>query len=342
MKKRYILLFLGGSLLSSCSHTKALVDPYALAPSLPNAMWQIDAEDSCLLSSKYFTTYIPKDYDDHDLSLAELIDIALYNNFNIKSSWAEARSKAAIYAQSEAAYLPKIDASAKYQRERQTFSLSETFTIPYLLTTTGPEMQITYTLLDFGARKASSDAARKSLLFADLTHNRTIQTAIQIVMDDYYTYLYEKERLLALEADVENASVTLQAAEEKGRVGVFAAGDISQAKTHFIQKKIAMIGQKKATLRQFSQLAKDLGLPANISFNVQPLPKKVVVKSCIEDADLLIAKAQKCRPDLQASIAKVAEKKADLVKARSGHFPKVDASFDLGKLQFTTKIQSSF
>lgn len=327
---------------TSCSQTNALLDPYAFAPCLPNAMWNQNTHESCLISSEYFSTYLPKDFADKELSLAELIDIALYNNPTTKTSWAEARSKAATYAKTQSAYLPKVDATYQYLRDRSTFSLSESVTIPYLLTTYGPEVNVSYTLLDFGQRQANSESALQGLLFADLSHNRTIQTAMQRVMDDYYDYLYAKELLLALEADLENASTTLLSAKEKSKQGVFAMGDVSQAKTHFIQAKILVIQQKRAVSISFSKLAKDAGLPANLSFSVQPLPEKIQTDSILNDIDSLVEKAQKDRFDLQAAIANVAQKKADLNKAYSLYYPNVAASFDLGKDSYSHNIDEDY
>ncbi|MEL7431097.1 MAG: TolC family protein [Chlamydiota bacterium] len=325
-----VSLFLS-TILSACAQTQAVLDPYALAPCLPNALYDQETGGSSLISSSYFHTYLPKNYDQEELSLAELIDIALYNNPNTKISWAEARQKAAVYAQSSSAYFPKIDANAIYQRERETFSLSESFTIPYLLTTAGPEINLSYTLLDFGKRKASSESALQGLIFADLSHNRTLQQSIKVVMDDYYNYLFEKERLVASEADLMNAQETLKAAQDKGALGIVARGDIAQAKTAFIQAKIAVIRQKRAASMSFSQLAKNLGLPASICFQVEPLPEKVTTSEVIDDVEDLVERAQNWRPDLQAALVDLAQKRADLSGAEANYAPTVSANFDLGK-----------
>lgn len=314
----------------ACSREIAVFNPMAYAPETPYAAWT-PLKKSTLVSSKYCDMLLPENFAEDKLSLAELIDIALQNNPDTKITWAEARAQAAKYGQSLSGYFPEITGIGTYTRQRETFSLSGDVHQPYLLTTITPELSVTYTLFDFGQRRYSSESARQTLFYADWTHNQEIQTIIQLVMDDYYDYLFQKQQLIAYEADLENATATLDATEQQFQFGVSALGDIAQAKTSYLQKKINVLTQKKNVETAFAKLANDVGLPANIDFTVQDLPRKIFVDAILESVDALISTAQRQRQDLFAAKADILSKEADVKYAKSLRYPVFEGSYDLGK-----------
>jgi len=72
------------------------------------------------------------------LSLAEVIDIALRNNPVTRTSWAQARSAAAVLGQKRSEYYPEIDAGGNVTRQKATtFGGASTF----FQTTYGPTWQ---------------------------------------------------------------------------------------------------------------------------------------------------------------------------------------------------------
>jgi outer membrane protein TolC len=79
----------------------------------------------------------------------------------------------------------------------------------------GTRLDLTYTLLDFGQTRATTESARQALLYADFTHNRQIQTILQQVTSDYYNYLSQQELQNAHEADLFTAQTTFKAVEEE-------------------------------------------------------------------------------------------------------------------------------
>jgi outer membrane protein len=323
--------------LASCANQQAAYDPLSLAPDTPYAVW-CPLKKNTLISSRYCQTVLPPAFHDGlDLSLAELIDIGLQNNPKTKITWAEARSAAALYGQSLSKYYPELTTTGTYQRERQTFIFTSTSEAggstfePFYLTTVTPELTLTYTIFDFGQRRTSSETARQALFQADWTHNQQIQSMIQIVMDDYYDYTYQKELLIATKADLENASTSYDAAQMRFKAGVANLNDVSQAKSSFLQAKINYVSQEKAVENSFATLATDIGVPANIPFKVQELPQKVCIEPVLEDIDELTARAQKQRADLIAAQANVKSKEANLANAKLASWPSVQGYFDFGK-----------
>ena len=295
---------------------------------------------------------LPPSFGTADLSLAELLDIALQNNPTTKQTWALARASAAQYGESLSPFFPSVQFSSFYFRQRagfpQTGIPSATVGAPTTLsadvtgtgvqesyfTETGPDVVLSYTLFDFGQRTATSLAAREALYYADLTHNQQIQSVLQTVMSDYYNYLYQIAVQRADEANLANAQMALDAANEKFAFGLAALGDVAQERTQFLQSRINLTTQKQAVENAFAQLAVDLGLPANIPFRVQPLPEQVIADPLLEDIDTLVAVAQNQRQDFLAAQANVRSQEASLLQAERAVLPKINSQLSTGRYWF--------
>jgi outer membrane protein len=306
-----------------------------------------------LVSSKYCRTMLPPTFGEGELSLAELLDIALQNNPSTKQTWAMARASAAEYGVSLSPFFPSVQFSSFYFRQRAGFPVTgvptatvgapttlstgggaaNTITESYF-TEGGPDVVLSYTLFDFGQRTAASLAAREALYYADLTHNQQIQNVLQTVMSDYYNYLYQLAVLRADKANLENAEMALDAANEKFALGLAALGDVAQERTQFLQSKINLTSQKQAVENAFAQLAVDLGLPANVPFKVQPLPEQIVANPLLEDIDILVAEAQIQRQDFLAAQANYKSKEASLLQAKRAVLPTINSQLSTGRYWF--------
>ncbi len=338
-------------LLSSCARDAR--DPFELAPATPYSTWT-PMKGGNLVSSKYCKTLLPPDFGTGEMSLAELLDIALQNNPTTKQTWAQARAAAAEYGVSLSSFYPNLQFSSFFFRQKAGFPTTgiptatpgspttisagggerEIIQESYF-TETGPDVILSYTLFDFGQRTAASVAARESLYYADLTHNQQVQTVLQTVMSDTYNYLYQLAVERADRANLENAEMALDAANEKFALGLAALGDVAQARTSFLQNKINLTTQKQNVENAFAQLAVDLGLPANIPFKVQPLPEKILAGPLLEDIDTLVTIAQEQRQDFLAAESNLRSKEASLLQAKRAVLPKLDSQLSTGRYWFS-------
>jgi outer membrane protein len=342
-------LLLGGCI----SH---IADPFSLAPATPYSSWT-PMKGNCLVSSKYCATVLPPSFDTAELNLAELVDIALQNNPSTKQTWAQARAAAAQYGQSLSPFYPSIGFDGSYLRLKGSTTASGNpnsgfeesgnptesgvivnqglgSPVAFFSTQVGPDVALSYTLFDFGQRSSSALAAREALYYADLNHNQEIQIVIQEVMDDTYNYLYSQALLRSYGANLENAQMSLDAANEKFALGLAALGDVAQARTQYLQAKINLTTQKQNVENAFAQLAVDIGLPANVPFKVQPLPDQIVANPMLESVDLLVERAQLQRQDFLAAQANVRSKEALLLNAKRVVYPVITSSFDIGHYWF--------
>jgi outer membrane protein TolC len=289
--------------------------------------------------------------------MAELVDIALQNNPSTKQTWALARSAAAKYGQSLSPFYPSIGFDGSYLRIKGSttasgnpgtgFAQQSNATqsgvivnqglgspMAFYSTQVGPDVALSYTLFDFGQRSSTAMAAREALYYADLHHNQEIQLVIQEIMGDTYNYLYSQALLRSMQANLENAEMSLDAANVKFALGLAALGDVAQARTQYLQAKINLTSQKQRVENSFAQLAVDLGLPANIPFKVQPLPDQIVANPMLENVNLLVERAQLQRQDFLAAQANVRAKEALVLNAKRLVYPVVSSSFDIGHYWF--------
>lgn len=334
-RKRSVFLC---ALLSLCSCMREATNPFSLAPETPFSSWS-PMKGNRLISSRFCQTLLPDTFGPNELSLAELLDIGLHNNPTTKKTWAQARSAAGQYGQSLSSYYPNINFNGTYTRTRASAYYGGAAVQMYYETSASPDVQLSYTLLDFGKRSSAAETALQSLYYADLTHNQQLQTVLQTIMNDYYNYLYQRAILHSCEANLENAQASLDAANQKFALGLAALGEVAMARTQFLQKKINLTSQKQAVENSFAQLAFDLGLPADVPFQVQPLPEQVAAEPILDSIASLVEIAQKQRQDFLASEATVRSKEAALKNAKAQFLPTVSTSLDVGHYWFNGGLE---
>ena len=300
------------ALLAGCTH--GVLDPYSYAPKSPSTFYQkpLDITD--------VTAFSP----DTPLTLAEILDIALRNNPTTKLSWAKARAAAAAYGQSQSPNFPTLSGNFTYERSKTTYPPE--FGTPRFvqyLSDWGPQLALTYTLLDFGQTRASIESARQALLYADFMHNRQIQTVLQQVSSDYYDYLSQQELLKAQEADLYTAQTTFKAVEEELSAGTKDKSDLLQAQTQLLQTQIQLVNQKQTVINARALLLTDMGVNANQSIEIEELPAVPPIEEMLQSANQLLAIALGNRSDLIASEARLKSEEAAVDAAWRQFWPTV-------------------
>lgn len=352
---RFILLssYLLLLLTAGCYVNRAVIDPYSYTPAAPSALWTPLAHSSPMKLSDA-PPELP--VQEEPYSLGELIDIALRNNPQTKITWAQARSAAAVYGQSQSLFFPGVNTSFSYSRAREpsfaatgiststaggSLSLSQ---VSSSISPAGassvqdvyysywaPQLNLSYLIYDFGTTRATSEAARQALYNADWTHNDTILTLLQTIMNDFYNYLYQKQLLTADIANIETAQLTLESAQAGFDSGVRNVSDVLQAKTQLLQNQTTWASQQQNVETSYTQMLNDMGLPANIQIKTQNLPTTLPDKDIIPPAETLVAIALQNRPDLLAAEANLRSKQQKLRAAKSQFLPQFNYNFNLGK-----------
>ena len=343
MLRTFILITLCCLLAQGCD-VRGANDPFAYAPRRSDSLWQPPTKAEKRLPNMGTLEKEGEDYHlfskEAPITLAEIIDISLSRNPDTKQSWAAARVSAAEYGQSLKNYFILADVDGNYTRTRYAEFTGSTRSIIYE-TQYGGALDLTYTILDFGQTRMTSEAALQSLYNADWSHNSQIQQTIQVVMTNYYDYLYQKELLFSREQDVVNAKASLDATEEKFRQGLADVSDIVQAKTSYLSQKLAVVNQKQTLHTAYTTLVAEMGLPSDQVFYFQDYPGEIVPFN-LETLDKLIVKANDSRPDLLAAEASVKSTKASLTASKLQKLPTIIGEFDIGRKYFQHGVNDHY
>jgi outer membrane protein len=297
------------------------------APPAPNVPWQAPpgAVKPESLVTRASAVAVPPDLAQRiqQLSLADVVDLALRNNPVTRASWAQAREAADVLGSTRGQYYPTIDGSASISR---TQSPATTTRPAGLRTQYGPTLSLNYLLLDFGGRSASIERARQSLFAANLTHNATLQNTVLQAEAAYFTYMSTVALLGAQRSAIAEAQAALTAAQQRYKVGLATIADVLQAKTALSQEQLNLETIQGNLQAARGGLAAALGLPANLPFDLAPLPSAIPVGTISQTVDSVINDALRNRPDLAAARAQAAAAAAQIRVARSAELP----SFSLG------------
>lgn len=337
MNRKFSLVIAGILLFfaSGCYVNQALYNPNAFAPHCPYTYF---FPPKTGYETKEITA-ISLPPEDYVISLAEIIDYTLRNTPETTQSWAAARSAAASYAQSQASFLPEIDAVGTSTRAKVATLIRNPVTndrqsVLSMTTVIQPQLQLSYTIFDFGQRRLTSEAARYGLYFADWTHNRTIQTVVQTVTNNYYDYLLQVKLLESEEEDIKTAQTTLNAAMAEKLSGTKGISDVLQAKTLLLSSQLNHAAQKKLVQSSYSTLLNTMGIPSNAKLTFEDLPKEVSLDILLKDVETLIADALVLRPDLRAQEANVLAKEAEVGLAISKFLPTLSYEVNWGRTYF--------
>jgi len=199
----------------------------------------------------------------------------------------------------------------------------------------GPQLQLSYTLFDFGQRRATTEAARYSLYFSNYTHNRAIQTLLEIVTGDYYSYLYQVKLMEAYEANLANAQETYDATTLALKQGVHNLSDQLQAKSQLLQTQMQLISQNQTIVNARATLLSDMGLPSDGEIQLGKMPTFYPDEIPLPPLEQWILVAKESRPDLFGARASLVSAEESLVAANRAFLPNLDYSLNFGKTYFT-------
>jgi outer membrane protein TolC len=261
------------------------------------------------------------------LTVADVVDLALRNNPATMQAWANARAAAAAYGASRSAYYPEVDVAGSVTRVKTAATGGRSAVTQ---TTYGPSAALTWLLLDFGGRGGAIEAARQALLSADWNHNAAINDVVLQSQVAFYDYVASGALVAAQSASVKDAQVNLDATEARRQVGTATIADVLQARTALSQARLALETTEGSRQTARGALALALGVPANLPYDVDSVTAPVPVSAIADSVDALIARAVRNRPDLAAARADAAAAQARVRQLRGARLPSLTATGDGG------------
>jgi outer membrane protein len=268
------------------------------------------------------------------LTLADIVDVALRNNTATAAAWADARAAAATYGAARGLYFPTVSAGVNATAVK-TAATAGRISVQQRLY--GPTLNASWLLFDFGTRSGSVTGARDALLAADWTHNAVLQNVVLQVETAYFQYHATKALLAAQQTTLKEAQTNLAAAEQRHRVGLATIADVLQAKTARSQAQLALETIEGTLQTTRGALALSMGLPANITYDVELPPDTTPPLGVSDSLDVLIAEAVRERPDLMAARATAQAARARVAVARGQALPSLVVSGTGGATYFFNK-----
>ncbi|MDN3504147.1 MAG: TolC family protein [Rhabdochlamydiaceae bacterium] len=338
--KSVSILTVGFIFLCSCNVYKEAAHPYSLAPATHDSNWTPPSKILQSVNKRQEAIPTPKIDSDRDYSMGEIIDLGLLYNTKTKESWSKARAAAANYGKKLQDYFVLSQFDSTYQRLKYP-QLDVNQTVSDFTTKFQNELNFSYTILDFGQTRFTSDAALYALYEADWSHNHEIQFVMQELMNDYFNVVYQQELLIAYFADVEDAIITLDSTEEKLRTGMSDISDVLQARTYYLDTKLKVVNQQQKLNTAFATLKNDMGISSNLKFTLQNFPTEYEYYEP-KPFEQLMELAKKSRPDYLAALSDVESKEYALSAARSQYYPTVDGSFAIGNTQGNNGLNDNY
>ncbi len=257
-------------------------------------------------------------------SLPELIDFAQSHNPETRVAWERAKQQLDQAGVARAALYPTLAVVALAQQDRHRVLFGNVF-YQQDLTVVQPSLEVYYTVLDFGARRAGIELARAGALVAEFEFNDTHRKLIYSIAAAYYRLNSARAQSEAAQATLTNAETVQAAVEERLRNGLATLPDVLEARAAAAQASYELENVRGLERLAHGQLAKSLGVRPTTTINVQPMtPAETPVLT--GTADAFIQRAVARRPDLLAQATKLQAADAAIRSARAQYFPKVTVS----------------
>ncbi len=273
----------------------------------------------------------PYIYDGQRIALAQLVDIGLCNQPTSKEIWAQAKQAVAALGIAESSLYPTVDGTLTVTRAHPA-QLTLLGSI-YGYTTYAASLYVNYLLLDFGGRDAGIESAKAALVAANWNYSWQIQTVMINVIQAYYQLIAAEELLVARQADLENAEMTLAASEAQFSAGIDTIVDVLQAKAQYYNAKLNLVNQEVSLETAQATLASAVGVRPDTQFDVV-YPDLSNIHEVQADTCRLVQEAKYCRADLQALRARIQSQAALIAQANSAFYPTLNFNGQYGTTYF--------
>lgn len=273
------------------------------------------------------------------LELGNAIDVALCNNPQIRSAWAEIKVQAAAKGEARAAYLPSVKGSLSRLANQSSISSvlgsSSTNRIGNQLYGT-----LTWKLLDFGGRTASNKAASQLLVAALAVHDASLQKTMAGVVQAYFDAMTAQSLLVARKKMVYIAEQILAATKRREDFGASPLSDTLQAETSLAKAQLNESRAQGDFDKSLCLLVQVMGLAPG---TIVRLPQTLELYK-VEELKALnswLQEAEKMHPTIRQARARLAADKAKITVARSEGLPSLDATGYLSRNGYPNQGLSS-
>jgi outer membrane protein len=298
------------------------------APPAPDKAWPMTLESGSQAGRDPLSRARPTLDPNRLYTLPDLVDLSEQNNPETRILWERAEQKAAAAGIARSALFPTLAAVAsasvnQYSLFFGKFYHEDTALFPAIAS-------LSYTVFDFGSRRAKIDQAQANLLAADFSFNDTHRRIIFRVSEAYYRLLDALGQEDAAQATLTDAQTVQQAMEARLASGLATLPDVLEARAAAAQAQyeLASIQGLEAIAR--GVLATVVGASPIGVFHVEDVSKASIPEGAEEPIDIIVERAICQRPDLLAQMALVRSADADIKNAHSAFYPQISFAGDFG------------
>jgi outer membrane protein len=297
------------------------------APATPDEPWLPDHR-----TLERHTTSVPMHVvaldAEHLYSLGELIDIAESNSPSTQAAWNRARMVASSVGIAKSELYPAIIATAAGRSYLNPQLFGPRFAVQDI-GAFGTALHLSYTLVDFGARRTEITATQARLVAADLSFNNEHLALIRQVSRSYFGLLEATGLREAAEVSLKDARTSEAAAQERRTNGLATVPEVLEARAASARANYNLQSARGAEQVEIGNLADAITASPVKPFRVEGLERLRIPDKLDQSVQDAIDTAFNDRPDLRADEARVRAAHAEVKHAYSSYYPSV--SFDGSK-----------
>jgi outer membrane protein len=312
--------------LAGCSLPLPTLNGHPATAASPEERWPPPPASEATQAGAKAPARSELDHKLKSLILADAVDIALHNHPATRAAWESAKAAAANVGVHKGQYYPTLGLDLSVSESYRTQSAP---TGQHLIF--GPNLTLSYLVIDFGGRSASVDGARQALMAADWMHNSVIQDIVLQVELAYDQYVAAKALLEAQHAIVAAAQAGLDAASARRNAGAGTIADELQARTALSKAQLTLQSTEGAVRIARGALAAALNLPATTDLDVQTFALDAPIQALTATVETFIDNALGKRPDLQAARARWLSAQAHATEMRSAALPSLSLAASVGR-----------
>jgi len=259
------------------------------------------------------------------LVLGEAVNLALCNNPQIKSAWADIKVQAGAAGEARAAYLPTLAGSISRTNDQIHYSDSR-YPASNVDRNTA-QASINWRIFDFGGRTANRQAADNLLAAALANHNATVQRVLADVVQAYFDGITADAALQAKTENEKLARIVLNSAQVREERGVISQSDTLRAATSLARATLEKSRAQGDYQKTLAVLRHTLGLPGNMEISLpQELSSNPGEKESQDELDRWLLQAQRNHPAIIAAQKQVEAAEQRVAVARSAGLPTMNLS----------------
>jgi outer membrane protein len=266
---------------------------------------------------------------DRTYDLVALVDLAQRSNPTTRIAWEQARGAAARLGLAEGAYYPALVllASGGYSRSEARSPVGPVYTRGWAIT---PQLALQWTLLDFGRRSASADAAMQRLLQANFHFNRQHQEVTYAVQRTFFAFDAARAQVTATLATQKSALSVQLDAELRLAQGLATRTEVLLAREERARADYDVQLARRLVADTWSSLAEAVGISPAAQLYIPELADSSLPGELGESVERAMDRALEQRPDVAALVAQLRAGEAQVRRADADFWPTISLGGSLG------------